>query len=38
MEKCQFCNNKIECVKPLKCKFCSLKFCTINCLIINEMC
>ena len=35
MEKCQFCNNKIECVKPLKCKFCSLKFCTINCLIIH---
>ena len=33
MEKCPICNNEIIFPKSLKCKFCPLKFCTINCLM-----
>ena len=32
MEKCQICNNEIF-FKSFKCKFCILKFCSINCLM-----
>ena len=33
MEKCPICNNEVAYIKPLKCKFCTLKFCSINCLM-----
>ena len=33
MEKCPVCNNESLCFKPLKCKFCPIKFCSINCLM-----
>ena len=32
-EKCPICNNEIIYIKTLKCKFCPLKFCSINCLM-----
>ena len=35
MEKCPSCNNEIINLKPLKCKFCPLKFCSINCLMTH---
>ena len=35
MEKCPLCNNEIINLKPLKCKFCPLKFCSINCLMTH---
>lgn len=35
MEKCPTCNNEIINLKPLKCKFCPLKFCSINCLMTH---
>ena len=35
MEKCPICNNEKKYLKPLKCKFCPLKFCSINCLITH---
>ena len=34
-EKCPICNNEISYLKTLKCKFCPLKFCTINCLMTH---
>ena len=33
MEKCPNCNNEVIYLKPLKCKFCPLKFCSITCLM-----
>ena len=35
MEKCQICNNEIIYLKSLKCKFCPIKFCSINCLMTH---
>ena len=35
MEKCPICNIEKIYLKPLKCKFCPLKFCSINCLITH---
>ena len=33
MEKCSYCNTEIIDLKYFYCKFCPLKFCTINCLM-----
>ena len=35
MEKCPICNIEKIYLKPLKCKFCPLRFCSINCLITH---
>ncbi len=35
MEKCPVCNKEINDLKTLKCRFCPLKLCSINCLMTH---